>query len=181
MRYSLEQIERITETIRHKYAPACDEVLEAQALAAHIGGRIKQTKFVDIGAETMRIHGARKAQDGHWESVSFTVRLSESDSPYRQNFATAHALGHLYLHYLKAPENERVTRFHRVSHIEDGAQEVEANLFAGALLMPRREYSEAYQLLKGDLNRLAEKYHVSAPAAEIRASILKLNQGHAHQ
>ena len=174
MRYSLEQIERITETIRHKCAPACDEALDAKALAAHIGGRIEQTRFVDIGAETMRVHAAHQAQDGRWESVSFTIRVSESDSPYRKNFAAAHALGHLYLHYLNAPEGERVTRFYRISHIDGGVQEIEANLFAGALLMPRREYSEAYQLFKGDLSRLAEKYHVSAPAAEIRASILKL-------
>ena len=180
MRYSLEQIECITETIRHKYAPTCDEALDVQALAAHIGGRIEQVQFVDIGAETMRIHDSRQKPDGYWENVSFTIRLSETDSPYRQNFAAAHALGHLYLHYLKAPENERITRFYRVSHTEGGIQEAEANLFAGALLMPRQEYSEAHQLFKGDLSRLAEKYHVSAPAAEIRSSILKLNQGHTH-
>lgn len=174
MGYTLEQIECITETIRNKYAPACDEALDTQALAAHIGGRIEQAKFIDIGAETMRVHGAKQAQDGRWESVSFTIRVSETDSPYRQNFAAAHALGHLYLHYLKAPEVERVTRFYRVSHTEGSIQEAEANLFAGALLMPRQEYSEAYQLFKGDLSRLAEKYHVSAPAAEIRSSILKL-------
>lgn len=182
MRYSLEQIERITETIRHKYASVCGmgKALDAKALATHIGGRIEQTKFVDIGAETMRIHGAKQAQDGHWESISFTIRVSESDSPYRQNFAVAHALGHLYLQYLKAPENERITRFYRISHIDGGVQEIEANLFAGALLMPRREYSEAYQFYKGDLSKLSEAFHVSIPAAEIRASILKLNQGHAH-
>lgn len=176
MGYTLDQIEHIVETIRYKYASVCGmaEALDAKALAAHIGGRIKQTKFVDIGAETMRIHVGKQAQDGRWESVSFTIQVSETDSPYRQNFAVAHALGHLYLHYLKAPENERVTRFYRISHIDGGVQEIEANLFAGALLMPRREYSEASQLFKGDLSRLAEKYHVSAPAAEIRASILKL-------
>ena len=151
------------------------KALDAKALATHIGGRIEQVKFVDIDAETMRIHGAKKAQDGRWESVSFTVRVSDSDSPYRQNFAVAHALGDLYLHYLKAPEDERTTRFYRISHIDGGVQEIEANLFAGPILMPRQEYSEAYQLFKGDLSRLAEKYHVSAPAAEIRASILKLN------
>lgn len=176
MKYSLDQIEHIAETVRYKYASTCgvSETLDPKALASHLGGRIEQVKFVDIGAETMRIHGAEQAQDGHWESISFTIRVSETDSPYRQNFAVAHALGHLYLQYLKAPENERVTRFYRISHIDGGVQEIEANLFASALLMPRREYSEAYQLFKGDLSRLAEKYHVSAPAAEIRASILKL-------
>lgn len=180
MRYSLEQIERITETMRHKYAPARDEALDAKALAAYLGGRIQQTKFVDIGSETMRVHGAKQAQDGRWESVSFTIRVSESDSPYRQNFAAAHALGHLYLHYLKAPEGERVTRFYRISHVDGGEQEAEANLFAGALLMPRQEYGEAYQLYKGDLSKLSEAFHVSVPAAEIRANTLKLNQGRAH-
>lgn len=178
MRYSLEQIERITETIRHKYASVCGmgEALDAKALTTHIGGRIEQTKFVDIGAETMRVHAAKQAQDRRWESASFTIKVSETDSPYRQNFATAHELGHLYLHYLMTPKNDRKTRFHRISHIEGGTRETEANLFAGALLMPRQEYSETYQLFKGDLSRLAETFHVSVPAAEIRASVLKLNQ-----
>lgn len=177
MGYSLDQIEHIAETIRYKYASVrrMGKALDTKALGTHIGGRIEQVKFVDIGAETLRIHGAKQAQDGHWESISFTIRVSESDSPYRQNFAVAHALGYLYLHYFKAPENERITRFYRISHIDGGVQEIEANLFAGALLMPRREYSEVYHLFKGDLARIAEKYHVSAPAAEIRASILKLN------
>ena len=175
MEYSLDQIEHVAETIRYKYASVRGKALDAKALATHIGGRIEQVKFVDIGAETMRIHGSKQAQNGQWKSVSFTIRVSESDSPYRQNFAVAHELGHLYLHYLKTLENERVTRFHRISHIEGGAPEVEATLFAGALLMPRREYGEAYQKLKGNLSKLAEKYHISVPAAEIRASILKLN------
>ena len=74
-----------------------------------------------------------------------------------------------------APKNERKTRFHRISHIEGGKQETEANLFAGALLMPRREYSEAYQCYKGDLSKLSEAFHVSVPAAEIRANTLKLD------
>lgn len=37
------------------------KALDAKALATHIGGRIEQVKFVDIGAETMRIHGAKQA------------------------------------------------------------------------------------------------------------------------
>lgn len=178
MGYSLDQIENITETIRYKYASVrrMGEALDAKALAAHIGGRIEQVKFVDIGAETMRIHGAKQAQDGRWESISFTIWVSESASPYRQNFAVAHALGHLYLHYLKAPENERITRFYRISHVDGGIKETEANLFASALLMPRKEYSETCQLFKGDLARIAETFQVSVPAAEIRASVLKLNQ-----
>ena len=76
MGYSLDQIEHITETIRHKYASIrrMGKALDAKALATHINGRIEQVKFVDIGAETMRIHGAKQAQDGRWESVSFTIQ-----------------------------------------------------------------------------------------------------------
>lgn len=178
MEYSLDQIEHIAETIRYKYASVrrMGKALDAKALATHIGGRIEQTKFVDIGAETMRIHGAKQAQDGCWERISFSIRVSETDSPCRQNFAVAHALGHLYLHYLKAPEDERSASFYRISHVDGGTKETEANLFTGALLMPRKEYSETYQLLEGDLVRIAETFHVSVPAAEIRASVLKLNQ-----
>lgn len=176
MGYTLDQIGHIAETIRCKYASGCGmgEALDTKALTTHIGGRIEQTKFVDIGAETMRIHGAKQAQDGRWENISFTIRVSESDSPYRQNFAVAHALGHLYLHYLKASEKERSVSFYRISHVDGGIKETEANLFAGALLMPRKEYSETYQLLEGDLARIAETFHVSVPAAEIRSANLHL-------
>ena len=178
MGYTLDQIEHIVETIRYKYASVrrMGKALDTKALATHIGGRIEQVKFVDIGAETMRIHGDKQAQDGRWESVSFTIQVSETDSPYRQNFAVSHALVHLYLHYLKASEKERSASFYRISQVGGGAKEAEASLFAGALLMPRKEYSETYQLLEGDLSRLAETFHVSVPAAEIRASVLKLNQ-----
>lgn len=80
------------------------------------------------------------------------------------------------MHYLKASEKERSASFYRISQVGGGAKEAEASLFAGALLMPRKEYSETYQLLEGDLSRLAETFHVSVPTAEIRASVLKLNQ-----
>lgn len=51
MKYSLDQIEHITETVRHKYASVCgtDEALDAKALATYIGCRIKQVKFVGWG------------------------------------------------------------------------------------------------------------------------------------
>lgn len=80
MEYSLDQIEHITETIRYKYASVrrMGKALDAKALATHIGGRIEQVKFVDIGAETMRIHVGKQAQDGWWESVSFTIQVSET-------------------------------------------------------------------------------------------------------
>ena len=177
MGYSLDQIEHITETIRYKYASVrrMGKALDAKALATHIGGRIEQVKFVDIGAETMRVNDSIQKPDGYWENVSFTIRVSESDSPYRQNFAVAHALGHLYLHYLKASEKERSASFYRISQVDGGAKETEANLFAGALLMPRKEYSEAYQFYKGYLSKLSEAFHVSVPAAEIRSNALKLN------
>ena len=177
MRYTNEEIESIAETLNRKYKiksqhNSDDKSLNIEDLVYMLGGNIEKVAFVDVGANTMSINSATQGDDGRWKDVSFVIKVSAADSPRRQNFTLAHEVGHLFLHYLKANPANRKKSFNRISYLEGGNIEREANIFAGALLMPSKEYKEVYDNCEGDLIEVANVFDVSVPAAEVRASVL---------
>jgi len=102
------------------------------------------------------------------------IGVNTHHAPVRQNFTTAHELGHLLLH---DQEQFHIDHAFRVRLRDDVSSqgtddaEREANLFAASLLMPRRFLeqdleSEDYVNLLDDnlLSDLARKYGVSTQA-----------------
>jgi Zn-dependent peptidase ImmA (M78 family) len=102
------------------------------------------------------------------------IGVNTHHAPVRQNFTTAHELGHLLLH---DQEQLHVDHAFRVRLRDDKSSqgvdddEREANLFAASLLMPRRfleqdlEGEDYVNLLDDDfLSDLARKYGVSTQA-----------------
>jgi Zn-dependent peptidase ImmA (M78 family) len=108
------------------------------------------------------------------DNVQSVIGVNTHHAPVRQNFTTAHELGHLMLH---DQEQLHVDHAFRVrlrddvsSHGTDDAER-EANLFAASLLMPRRfleqdlKGEDYVNLLDDDfLSDLARKYGVSTQA-----------------
>ena len=102
------------------------------------------------------------------------IGVNTHHAPVRQNFTTAHELGHLLLH---DQEQFHIDHAFRVRLRDDVSSqgtddaEREANLFAASLLMPRRfleqdlEGEDYVNLLDDDfLSDLARKYGVSTQA-----------------
>lgn len=102
------------------------------------------------------------------------IGVNTHHAPVRQNFTTAHELGHLLLHdqeQLHIDHSFRVRLRDDVSSQGTDDDEREANLFAATLLMPKEfleadlESEEDIDLLDGDfLHGLARRYGVSAQA-----------------
>lgn len=104
----------------------------------------------------------------------------------RQRFTLAHELGHFYLH-LDSPTvfvDDALVHFRGDDvTVPDDPQEMEANAFAGALLMPERmlradlagRYIDAFD--DSAVRDLARKYAVSAQALTIRLTRVGLIGG----
>lgn len=89
----------------------------------------------------------------------------------RRNFDLAHELGHLLLH--------KDVEFVHLSRTEYKEKEREADLFAGAFLLPENEFKVDFSIIKKVSNpdsyiMLKEKWLVSVQAMAIRAKQLKL-------
>lgn len=71
------------------------------------------------------------------------IGVNQSNHPRRQRFTIAHELGHLFLHHgpgdsLTVDHFVRLNFRDKVSSMATNEQEIQANAFAAALLMPRQ-------------------------------------------
>ncbi|MDO5632478.1 MAG: ImmA/IrrE family metallo-endopeptidase [Paracoccus sp. (in: a-proteobacteria)] len=107
---------------------------------------------------------------------SFKIRLSSYTGALRDNFTIAHELGHRLLHWPKVKKANpgkgmRATRWVDKDNKDLVRCEWEANWFAAALLMPKKEFSEFY---KSDRSTVGQFFGVTEAAAKIRAESLGL-------
>jgi Zn-dependent peptidase ImmA (M78 family) len=112
------------------------------------------------------------------DKAQVVIGINTHHAPVRQNFTTAHELGHLLLHDQEQFHIDRSFRFRlRDEASSQGTDDAEreANLFAASLLMPKRfletdlQNEEFVNVLDGDsLSELARTYGVSTQALVIR-------------
>jgi Zn-dependent peptidase ImmA (M78 family) len=108
------------------------------------------------------------------DKTQAVIGVNTHHAPARQNFTTAHELGHFLLHeqeQLHIDHEFRVRLRDDVSSLGTDDEEREANFFAASLLMPKRfleedlETEEYFDLLGDDfLSDLSRKYGVSTQA-----------------
>jgi len=108
------------------------------------------------------------------DKTQAVIGVNTHHAPARQNFTTAHELGHFLLHeqeQLHIDREFRVRLRDDVSSLGTDDDEREANFFAASLLMPKRfleedlEAEEYFDLLGDDfLSDLSRKYGVSTQA-----------------
>lgn len=112
------------------------------------------------------------------------IVVNSKHSPGRQRFTTAHEIGHFVLgHY----ENQiYVDKTYRVQFRSDAREvphpeEVQANTFAAAMLMPKAMLREdlqrrarGYQIEDDVIDTLMERYKVSERALLIRLNTIGL-------
>ena len=112
------------------------------------------------------------------EGDSFVIMIDPSQPENRINFTIAHELGHLFLHMGYAIDrnlwqSQDTDPYYRYGNT---AMEYEANEFAAALLMPKREYKNIIDMYTtGDIvdtAKVAEYFNVSVGAAANRGKWL---------
>lgn len=106
---------------------------------------------------------------------SFKIIVNKNKPAPRNRFSIAHEFGHLFLHmgFLINPDKWNNVSiytdsvYYRFGH---GQEELEANEFAAAFLMPEKEYSNAFKKYTDDndyldIAQLADHFGVSKEAA----------------
>lgn len=135
--------------------PPIDPVLIARDMGVHV-------TFVKFDREHNNV-------SGYYDPEVDEIVVNTDDSPRRQTFTVAHELGHRQMHReWAASEDYRVLLRSGGRHADPN--EVEADEFAGCLLMPAF-LMDVYQAHSKD--ELARLFAVSIPAVAVRLSRLK--------
>jgi Zn-dependent peptidase ImmA (M78 family) len=163
------EIERRAAEVRRKHSLVSIPV-DPVVLAGRLGIAVNNAKFSDDSTVGMI---ARRGNNR-------MLLVNESDPPYRKRFTIAHEIGHHFLHLMKdgefvdgeadlfrqPPEDEsQVTPVHRM--------EIQANMFAAALLMPEDAVRAEWEGLKS-IPAMARRFNVSQEAMGIRIGQLGL-------
>lgn len=118
------QIEEYAQATRRHLHLALQEPINNMTLAVERAG-IGILYIADELETESKIDGISSSMPGAGNYVVAIKRYQQGD---RQRFTVAHELGHLVLHLINRPESEKV-------------REEEANLFAGAFLVPKEAIS----------------------------------------
>ncbi|MBM3216664.1 ImmA/IrrE family metallo-endopeptidase [Candidatus Poribacteria bacterium] len=107
--------------------------------------------------------------------------VNDNDPPYRKRFTIAHELGHFFLGHID--EEDEFVDYERTlfSQAPEGQttvavarrREIQANMFAAALLMPEDEVRKRWQVVRS-IRELAQALNVSEEAMGIRVNQLGL-------
>ena len=136
-------------------------------------------------AHGIMVHNAVFAEDGISGLIAkrgdnVTLLVNANDAPVRKRFTIAHELGHLLLHLNDTQHGDFIDTdllrtadpFNEVP-LEHKREEVQANQFAAALLMPERLVKQAFRVT-GDLGTLSDMFKVSQTAMSYRLAGLGL-------
>lgn len=118
--------------------------------------------------------------DGYIRKVndSFEVVISPFQSDTRRNFTIAHELGHLFLHMGFILDIETWSKQDGRSYYRNGSndEELQANEFAAAFLMPKKIYKEIIDKNTNgntvNITEIANYFNVSVYAASNRGKWL---------
>ena len=105
------------------------------------------------------------------EGVKWVIYVNKNDSKQRQLFTIAHELGHFFAHKDMCDEFVDGQLVSRAEQEKYAIQELEANEFAGNLVMPEHKIREALhhgQLTEQKVLELARQFQVSSLAMATR-------------
>ncbi len=134
---------------------------------------IQLAQFFNCDVETVEFEPSDiSAKIQHKKGGGCLIQVSNSDSPKRQRFSIAHEVSHYILH-----DGEEFVEYRKPLSDYDNAdelyKEVQANMLASALLMPKKLVTTAWENTK-DIDDLAEIFNVSKATAYYRLDNLGL-------
>ena len=139
-------------------------------LAHRLGIQVLNAKFYDSTVVGMIVK----------EGSNITILVNEGDQPYRKRFTIAHEIGHYFLHLTDDGEIVdgdanlfRQARDDQKSITPEARREIQANMFAAALLMPADAVKEQWVSLKS-IKKLARRFSVSESSMGFRVDALGL-------
>ena len=160
------QIEKITTDLLNRYN-YIDDMVDIANIVRQQGYEV----FVDDDLENNI--------SGFVDHENKEVVLNANETPERRRFTLAHELGHIILNADSGQIQHRdnITNSQLDIYASE-PNEVEANYFAGCILMPRNVFIREFNKIKQDISvktqLLAYYFGVSQLAVYVRANILNL-------
>lgn len=159
--YTLDQIEDIASDIRTTFnVPSDQYIIDITRLAEDADCKVYEVDF-----EGDEISGTFQ-RDGEAK-----ILVNKNDSEQRKRFTIAHELSHGILHPTGDTQHIDYRQPLKYYAAEDLKKEVQANMLAAALLMPK-DLVEKFWENCNDVDDLAEAFNVSRRAATIRLDTL---------
>lgn len=169
LKYELRKvINEIAELVRKVYN-VDGPVSDIDSIVNRMGGRIIEDPTIDDFSDGQ----IRKISDREFEII-----VSPFQSLERRNFTIAHELGHLFLHMGFMTDADKWRNQSEEVYYRNGNSELEyqANEFAAAFLMPRKDYKdELDEHTEGNMvntEEIARHFCVSIDAAANRGKWL---------
>jgi len=134
----------------------------------------------------MAVHNAKFSDDNIVGMIAkrgdqVMLLVNQADPPFRKRFTIAHELGHHFLHLLSDGEfvDGEANLFRQPQDDQQGLtpdrrREIQANMFAAALLMPEDAVRSEWKKSRS-VDELARKFNVSEAAMGIRVDQLGLD------
>ena len=162
LKYELRRvINEIAELVRKIYT-VDGPVSDIDSVVSRMGGRV---------IENPDIYDFSDGQIRKISNSEFEIIVSPFQSLERRNFAIAHELGHLFLHMDFMTDSDKLRKQSKEVYYRNGSSELEyqANEFAAAFLMPRKDYKnkldEHIKGNKANTEKIARYFFVSIDAA----------------
>lgn len=153
-----QEIQKKANELLAKYRHISDPFELCSRVAADHDVRIMETDLYEMS-------GALRKEDGHW-----VIYVNRGDSQQRKLFTVAHELGHFFVHRELCDEFVDGQLISRDEQEKYAVRELEANEFAGNLIMPETQVRErvAGDITADTLQSLAKSFGVSTLAMETR-------------
>lgn len=166
--YTTDQIDDLASRIRTSFDVPDDKYeVDIYRLATDIGFDVYEVNFSsDDIAGTFEKEKGEKGQ----------IYINRKDMYERKRFTVAHEVAHGILHVRKDTD-EKHTDYRQplkyYANKDDLKKEIQANMLAAALLMPRKLFTDAWKE-REDIDDIADLFSVSKRAATIRLDALGL-------
>lgn len=158
----VEMIKERANTVLARYKSVQDPFDRLRKIAAEHGVEVLEAELYDISGTLTR------------EGDGWKIYVNRQDSPQRQLFTVAHELGHFFVHGDKCSEFVDGQFVARDDDENTAEAELEANEFAGNLIMPEEKVRAAVGEDVGggisvdSITSLARRFGVSTLAMAIR-------------
>lgn len=142
-------------TVDEKYPDEKNVTNLLSTVVSILGGKIIGTndpEYFEINGGSLRIKAIG----------DFYIKLPMDTSPLRDNFTIAHELGHYFLHYKKDFGERLYARY------GNSPEEIQANRFAAAFLMPRERFIKARKDYNDCIPLIAAHFQVSTDVVQER-------------
>ncbi|HWI62742.1 MAG TPA: ImmA/IrrE family metallo-endopeptidase [Symbiobacteriaceae bacterium] len=152
----------------------------------HVDVELLAAILFDLGVQQVPdLRVGEREYAGFLDPEAALIVVEETHHEHRRRFSIAHEVGHYVLHFLPRTAPVGVfactTRDMETAAVPTGSdrlqhyrQEVEANQFAGELLMPAPAVRAMCKVTGGQVGKLARHFNVSVRAMEIRLERLQL-------